>query len=226
LLIVAADSFCEAVQPLAEWRTATGQQAAVVPLSEAGSTPSEVRTFIRNAWSTWPVSPEYVLLFCNPTQLQGYSYDNDCYYGDMAGDWRMEIPVGRLPAWDVSEAQLMVAKILAYERLSGWTDTAWLTRGSTTVQEGNPNNPDSFYLPDCYFVHALWQAAGYTHIDTFYSVWGHTWVDLNGALNDGRAFITYRGSASGTWSSPFDRFVPDPNWRNGYKTPILVAETD
>jgi hypothetical protein len=225
LLIVAADSFCEAVQPLAEWRTATGQQAAVVPLSEAGSTPSEVRTFIRSAWNTWPVRPEYVLLFCNPAQLEGYTHDNDCYYGDMAGDWRMEIPVGRLPAWDVSEAQLMVAKILAYERLSGWNDTAWLTRGSTTVQEGNPNNPDSFYLPDCYFVHALWQAGGYTHIDTFYSVWGHTWVHLNAALNDGRAFITYRGSASGTWYSPFDQFVPGPNWRNGYKTPILVAGT-
>ena len=223
LLIVAADSFCEAVQPLAEWRTATGQQAAVVPLSQAGSTPSEVRTFIRNAWSTWPVQPEYVLLFCNPTQLQGYSYDNDCYYGDMTGDWRMEIPVGRLPAWSVSEARLMVAKVLAYERLSGWTDTTWLTRGSTTVQEGNPSDPDSFYLPDCYFVHGLWLANGYTRTDTFYSEWGHNSTDLDSALNDGRTFITYRGSASGTWRNPFDQFLPGPNWHNGFRMPILVA---
>jgi len=225
LLVVAADSFLDAVQPLAEWRTAVGQQAAVVPLSQAGTTPSTVRTFIRNAWNFWPVRPEYVLLFCNPTQLEGYSSDNDCYYGDMTGDWRMEIPVGRLPAWSKAEARVLVAKTLAYERLTGWTDTTWLLKGSTTVQEGNPSNPDSFYLPDCYFAHSLWLANGYTRCDTFYNLRGHNSTDLNNALNEGRSFITYRGSASGHWNAPFEQFRPGTAWRNRFRTPILVAGT-
>ncbi|MBM3315664.1 hypothetical protein FJY71_07515, partial [candidate division WOR-3 bacterium] len=192
-LIIAADSFAPAAQTLADWRTATGQQAAVRTLSQTGASPTQVRTYIRNAWNTWPVKPEYVLLLCSPTQLPGYGYDNDCYYGDMTGDYLMEIPVGRIPAWNLSECRTMLAKTLAYEKLAGWSDSSWVLRGSTVIGEDNPGNPDTLYWPDCFYAHDRWTAHGYTRADSFYNLWGHTTSQLNSALNNGRSFMTYRG---------------------------------
>ncbi len=223
-LIFTPDSFVDVVRPLADWRTTTGNYALIIPLSQVEATPQQVRNFIRDAYSNWPLKPEFVLLFCNPGQLRAYNDDNDCYYGDMGGDYRMEIPVGRMPARNRREAEVMVAKVLAYERLLGFQDTGWLVKGTTTVQD-YASAPDSWYLPDCYFVHSRWQGHNYLHIDTFYSLWGHNSHDLIRVLNEGRAFITYRGYATGNWYEPFGEFYPNSNWRNGYRLPVIVAGT-
>lgn len=86
----------------------------------------------------------------------------------MTGEYQMELPVGRLPAWTRAECRVMVNKILGYERLVGWADTTWLLKGTTSVSGDNPGNPDTLYLPDCFYVHSLWRTGGYQIADTFY----------------------------------------------------------
>ena len=96
--VIVADSYVQAVRPLADWKTAKGVLAKVVPISQIGILPSQIQAYIRNAYNTWPVRPEYVLLAGSPTSIPSYGDNNDCYYGDMSGDQKMEISVGRFPA--------------------------------------------------------------------------------------------------------------------------------
>lgn len=224
-LIIAADQYVDALQPLSEWKTAKGVAAAIVPLSVTGSTPTAVRAFIRNAWNNWPLKPEFVLIAASPAQLPGYDYDNDCYYGDMSGDYLMEIPVGRFPAENMVECVTMVNRTLAYELLSDSADSAWTLKGTTIANEEDTLYPDPYYLPDCRFVHSLWQAAGYSHIDSLSNLAGHHSGHVVQALNDGRAFITYRGLAGGGWTWPFWFFWPDSSWHNHRRLPVIVSAT-
>lgn len=221
-LVIADDSFADIIQPLADWRTSTGLQAAVVPLSVAGRTPTAVRGYIQNAWATWPVKPEYVLLACHPDVLPGFNYQTDCPFGDMTGDYRMEIPVGRLPGRDRSEYQTMVAKCLAYERADPVTDTSWYLKGTTVIGE---DSPDSLYWPDSRLCHDLWRSAGYRHIDSLWNRFGDSTRHLLGRLNDGRCFITYRGVAGGYWYPSFVTFRPDSTWQNGPMMPVILSAT-
>jgi hypothetical protein len=219
-LVIAADGYIQAVQPLADWKTAKGVPAKVVPISEIGTSPSQIQAYIRNAYNTWPVRPEYVLLAGSPQSIPAYGYNNDCYYGDMGGDQKMEISVGRFPAENLRECSTMVAKTLAYERPPASGDTTWFVKGTTTVNEDNP--PDAYYQADSRLVRGWWQGAGYVQCESLSDFQGHSSSDVNAAARDGRAFITHRGQCVGYWWPPFDQVTP-ATWRNGAKLPITVS---
>jgi len=223
-LIVTADEYANAVQPLADWKTQKGMLAQVVRLSEAGSTPAEVRAWIRTAWSTWPIKPEYVLLTCSPAQLSGQSYWDDTYYGDMTGDYIMELPVGRLPAEDLRECSTMVAKTLVYERLPEVEDTLWYLKGTTVISDRDPGNPDPYYQVDSRLVRQYWRDHGYVLAESLFNLAGDSSPQVLAALHAGRAFITYRGAAGGRWDLPFYDFYPG-DWHNGARLPVVVAAT-
>jgi hypothetical protein len=218
--IIAADSYVQAVQPLADWKTAKGVLAKVVPISQIGTSPNQIQAYIRNAYNTWPVPPEYVLLAGSPTSIPSYGDDNDCYYGNMAGDQKMEISVGRFPAENLRECSTMVAKTLAYERPPAQSDTMWFLKGTTTIKEDNP--PDPLYQPDSRLVRGWWQEAGYVLCESLSDFQGHSSSDVNAAAADGRAFITHRGQCVGYWWPPFDQVTPS-TWHNGAKLPITVS---
>lgn len=223
-LIVAADEYSGAVQPLADWKTQKGMLTQVVTLSQTGSTPAQVRSWIRNAWNTWPIKPEYVLLACSPTQLNGYNYYDDTYYGDMTGDYLMELPVGRLPAEDLHECSTMVAKTLAYERFPEAQDTLWYLKGTTVISDRDPGNPDPYYQVDSRLARLCWLHSGYVRAESLSSLTGDSSPQVVAALHDGRAFITYRGAAGGIWDYPFADFYPY-NWHNGARLPVVVGAT-
>ena len=219
-LIIAADTYVGAVQPLADWKTAKGVLAKIVPISQIGTTPSEIQAYIRNAYNTWPVQPEYVLLAGGADSIPAYGYDNDCYYGDMAGDQKMEISVGRFPVENLRECQAMVAKTLAYEKPAEGGDTTWFVKGTTIVNDDDP--PDPYYQADSRLVRGWWQAAGYVKCESLSDSQGNNSADVNAAGRDGRAFITHRGQCVGYWWPPFDQVTP-ATWNNGAKLPIVIS---
>ncbi|MEO0085713.1 MAG: C25 family cysteine peptidase [candidate division WOR-3 bacterium] len=221
-LIIAADQFVGAVQPLAAWKTKKGVLAKVVPKSEAGSTSAQIQAYIRNAYSNWPVRPEYVLLVGAPSLIPAYGNVNDCYYGDMGGTSLMEISVGRFSVSTARECSLLVNKTLAYERPSPAGDTTWFVRGTTVVREDSPADP--YYQPDSRFVRKFWENSGFALCESLCSLWGHNSSHVNSAAADGRSFITYRGQGTGSWWPPFNTIAPS-SWNNGAKLPIVVAGT-
>lgn len=222
-LIISHPAYVPIVQPLAEWKTEKGVKAKVVSVSEIGSTPSQIQTYIRNAYNNWPIKPEFVLLVGSPSQIPSYGGTTDCYYGDMSGDYKMEISVGRFFAMNARECSTMVAKVLAYEKPNLQTiDTLYYLKGTTVVNEDQP--PDPYYQPDSRLVRSYWQNAGYVLTESLLDNAGHNTGHVNAAGIDGRMFITYRGQGVYDWWSPFNGVDPS-SWNNGAKLPIVVSGT-
>ncbi len=234
-LIIAPDStYYYAVRPLAQWKQKKGMPTKIVTLGEIGVTGtniSGIKSYIVNACTShlWNSHPEFVLLVGSTSYISSNgsnSYDD--YYADINGDDKMEIAVGRIPAASVLTCSTAVAKILYYERTPYVTDPNWFTKGLGMVNEDGASQPDTVYWNDVRFIYGLWRNyGGYTHIDSFSRLRGNTATDVYNAINDGRAYIIYRGEAVQHWGTlsgdPFT-IVPN-NCTNGQKLPVVISAT-
>jgi len=223
-LVISHDNFVNAVKPLIEWKTKKGVLAKCVPLSVTGNTPTQIKSYIQNAYNTWMPRPEFILLVGSPDLLpaysSGYNY-YDGYYADMSGDYEMELCIGRFHCATLAQCSLMVAKSIGYEKSETMHDSAWFSKGTTIVGEDAP--PDPYYQADTRYIRNFWQRAFYTQIDSFISTQGHNATDVINAINDGRTFVVYRGQSVSYWWGQFD---VDPDLtNNGYKLPIVVSGT-
>ncbi|MCX7785536.1 MAG: C25 family cysteine peptidase [candidate division WOR-3 bacterium] len=227
-LIITHDNFYNAILPLAQWKHKKGVPTKVVTLSEIGATPtaiSTIKNYIVNAYNTWNPRPEYVLLVGAPNFIYSENNAYDDYYGNMTGDYLMELPVGRFSCTNVSECSLMVTKTLGYERSPYLTDSLWFRKGTTIVREDNDGGTsDSIYWADVRYCAGLMSNAGYIQIDSFSKNRGHSYIDVESAINDGRTYVLFRGQSVGsTWWSPFG--VTPSSLVNGFKLPVIISAT-
>ena len=231
-LIITHDSYYDALQPLIQWKTQKGISTKVVRISDIGSDSTQIRNFIVNAYNTWQIQPEYLLLVGNDDQIpfprmleHSYICHSDNYYTDVVGDFRNDIIPGRLWVFDTLDAKTVVAKILGYERDPDMLYSLWFKKGVTIVcEDPYPPYSDSVYWADARYAHSLMNNAGFAHIDSLAKSTGHDSTDVVNAINDGRSFILYRGLGSGTWDSPFN-FHSTANMQNGFKLPIVISAT-
>jgi hypothetical protein len=229
-LVITTDVLYQSILPLAEWKQATGLSTKVVRLSEIGSDTTSIKNYIRNAYSTWPVPPEYVLLVGSPANLparrytvQGSgSYYSDNIYGDMVGDFEAELPVGRFPARSAAQLDVMVAKTLAYERTPDLTDSLWMRRITTVVREGGDAD-DTIYWNNIRRAASQAGAAGFVRCDSLSYNRGHTASHVVTSVNAGAGMVLYRGTAGGNWYQPFN--VDPAQTVNGKKLPIVLSIT-
>lgn len=226
-LIICPDNFVSALQPLANWKTKKGVKAMIVPLSVTGSSSSQIKTYILNAYNNWPIRPEYILLAGAGSVLPS-SGTSDDYYADMSGNYRIELSVGRFPATTVDQIQNIVNKTIKYERTPFIEDTLWYLKGTTIVREdysGYPatSYPDTYYWQNARYCFTLWLNNGFIYVDSFSRNRGHTSTDVINAITNGRTFIVFRGQSVTNWWSPF---ATEPeNTNNGYKLPVIVSGT-
>jgi len=224
-LIITHDNFVQAIQPLAQWKTKKGMLAKVVPLSVTGSSATQIRTYIQNAYNTWPIRPEYVLVVgapnLLPVSLSTPPFDGtDDAYGDMSGGYQVEIPVGRFFCGNLAACSTLVTKSLTYEKTpyaSG--DSTWMQRGTTIIREDAP--PDEYYQADCRYVRGLWSGAGFVQTESLISP-ADSSTEVRNAINAGRGFVLYRGRAVYHWWTPFDRVWPY-TLTNGSRLPVVVS---
>jgi hypothetical protein len=213
-LVITADALYGSIQPLAQWKQATGLPTMVVRLSQIGTDTLAIKNYIINAYNSWPIKPEYVLLVGSPSLLpariyqnSGNPYSTDNVYADMGGTVEAELAVGRLPAASEAQLDVMVAKTLKYEYDPDLTDSVWMRRLTTVIREtGDPD--DSVYWSDVRNAAFRAQAAGFVGCDSFSSFRGNTSTDVQRSLNQGAGFLLYRGSANSTWYPPFDSLKP------------------
>ncbi|HMO65658.1 MAG TPA: C25 family cysteine peptidase, partial [Verrucomicrobiota bacterium] len=140
-VIIAHPSLLEAVAPLAAYREAGGLSVKVVSLTDIANefghgvaTPQAIQRFLRTAWERWSTRPAYALLVGDgswdyrnllgkddnlvPPRLVGTQfglYSSDSIYGDVDGDGRRDIAVGRVPATTPQQVADFIAKLRAYE---------------------------------------------------------------------------------------------------------------
>ena len=224
-LIITHDSYYDQILPLAQWKHKKGMRTKVVRLSETGSSSTEIRNYIVNAYNTWQVRPDFLLLVGAPNYvpmpLIG-STRTDNYYTNMDGDVYNEILSGRLTVHNTTEAQTVVAKILKYERAPDTVDSLWFRKACLIVnQDGDAD--DTLYWNDTRYVAGYLVSNGYVQIDTLCDAYGHTATDVINQTNAGRGFALYRGSGTNNWFTPFA--VNADNLANGNKLPIVVSAT-
>lgn len=229
-LIITTDALAGAIQPLAEWKHFSGMKCKVVTLSQIGGTDTTaIKNYIRNAYNNWPIRPEYVLLVGSPSALpsryyiwirshnQRITYYTDNFYGDINGDLFIDIPVGRFPAKSARQCSVMVAKTLAYERYPELTDSLWLRKVTTIVNEGGDSD-DTIYWNDVRIL-----ARNFLSCDSLSRLRGDTATDVVNSVTNGTGMVMYRGTGVGNWREPFD--VNPALTNNGKKLPVVLSIT-
>jgi hypothetical protein len=225
-LIITHDDFYDAIQPLAQWKHNKGLKTKVVKLSEIGSSSSQIKTYVDNAYNTWDITPEFLLLVGGPNYVPlptvgGVYTDN--YYTNMDGDIYNEILPGRLTVRTVNETETVVNKMLSYEKTPDLSDSLWFINACLIVREDYDSYDDSIYWDDAKYARSLMQSYGYNQIDTLSLIAGNNSSNVIQAVNNGRAFVLYRGQGVNNWWSPFD-VNPDAT-SNNTKLPIVLSIT-
>lgn len=129
MLIVCADKYLEAVQPLVEWKNISGRPTTIVGVSNTGG---DLKTYIQKYYEEHP-ELVFLLIVGEHVDIPPYSMSggkSDNYFGMLEGDDNYEeVLVGRLPVNSMSDAVNQVNKIIYYERDIDETAT-WLTKAS------------------------------------------------------------------------------------------------
>lgn len=231
-LIITADEFNQTIGNLAEWKYMKGISTEVVKLSEidpSGSPSSEqIRDYISNLYYSWGGDPKYVLLVGDVSRIPHWTVNyttSDNPYGDMEGDCKAEISVGRFAVSTIEACETMVAKNLAYERTPGLQGLAWLQKATLVMREDQQNNEP--YYATMEYLNTLFTNYGYNTVDYLiaynYGGGSDKW-DVIDAIDEGRSFVVYRGSANPqTWLSPMD--VHETELDNGWQLPIVISGT-
>lgn len=225
-LVVTPDTFYDAIQPLVEWKHRMGYKTKVVKLSQIGSTTSDIRSYVSDAYANWEMKPEYLLLVGAANYIPFYYYYDcysDNYYTNMDADIYNEILSGRLNIQSVYEAQTAVNKMLMYEKTPDLTDPLWFINACLIVNEENSTYYDSIYWSDARHAKAYMLASGYNTVDTLSRLLGNNASTVVNRVNQGRAFVMYRGNATNNWYTPFGVY-PDQT-ENGNKLPIVLSLT-
>jgi hypothetical protein len=235
-LIITHDNFYDAILPLAQWKHRQGLRTKVVKLSEIGSTTGQIHNYVANAYDNWQIRPEFILFVGAPNYLPFYLYGSgwdqcysDNYYTNMDADIYNEILSGRLTVHSTTEAQTVVNKILLYEKTPDLSDSLWFINACLIVNEDYytypppPYGDDSIYWSDIRHAKSLMLAHGYNTIDTLSELLGNNSTTVINRVNQGRAFVLYRGVGTNNWDYPF---AVEPNQTaNGAKLPIVLSCT-
>lgn len=232
-LIIADPDYAEVLIPLADWKTQKGYKAKIVTTAETGTDSTEIRAFLINAYNTWDIQPEYLLLVGNNWQIpfprlvyNTVGVNTDAYYGNVTDDFHNDIIPGRFWAYDTFDVKTLVSKILGYEKTPYLDDPLWFRKGVTIANEYEPGMPSSaaVYWADARYAHLLMNSAGFVHIDSFSYDYGHNHLDVMNAWDEGRSYILYRGNGFVIWEFPFMEINVNM-LNNGFMLPVIISAT-
>jgi hypothetical protein len=204
-LIIAHDDFAAGLSAFVELKEQDGFQVTVTPLSDI-SPPSTtgIQAYIRNAYDTWPVPPEFVLLVGDDDFIPAFQGTEsgsvtDLYYAQMnPEDYLMDLSVARLTVRTTTQLSDVIDKITYYEANPPpepeWTMHAvfMASYDNYEISEGTHNYVIENYLePYGITCHKVYERLG-----------GDT-QDISDNLNDGRRIANYSGHGSqGGWAGP------------------------
>lgn len=118
----------------ADWKREKGFRVVMASLSETGSSVSQIKNFIQNAYDYWEHPPEFILLagtanssssFHIPIQSQSSGYGDQYYVLLEGNDIVADAYIGRFGYQNLTELQTIVSKVLNYEKNPYMADTDW-----------------------------------------------------------------------------------------------------
>jgi len=212
MLIIAKDIFRDTLQTFANWKHRKGYYVHIAPTSEIapGGNPnqSQIYNYIDDAYDTWSVPPEYVMIVgdkdnTSVTGVPDYpysSYSSDHSYSEVEGtDYLPDLFIARFSVDNASQLAIGLAKDMAYET-DPIDDPEHWRRGLSVAGNVYATTPRLTVL----WVRSLLLEYGFTDVDTsFVSSSGQVDPYLLGYFNEGPCLVSYRGWAgSSGWYAP------------------------
>jgi len=209
MLIIVADAFEAAIDPLAEWKTLKGYHVTVATTSETGSSTSAIKNYIENAYDTWSVPPTWVLLVGDTNTIptwtgSGCGTETDLNYVALSGgDYLPELAIGRFPGRSTTDVAAMVTKTLEFEQMILIDNGAYMNRAGWIASS------DMSALAERTHNHCIdnwFDPAGMESIKIYERLGGST-SDITTMVNRGAVITVYSGHGydNGWACVPFDQ---------------------
>ncbi len=235
VLVITPSSFVDSLGRWLEWKNLRGVSTVVATLEETGTSFSSIHAFIQNAYNTWDVPPEYVVLVGDESWIPpvivydslgcGGYFPIDNPYAQLDGeDYLADVMLGRISVRNLNELRRVLHKILVYERTPD-TTSPWLTQA--VLFSGDIFERDSMYSMAKDSTRMVLETLGFTQIDAFYLTDSGPMYSSSHVLNalaEGRGFLNYRGNAFGELFPPWDT-VDASHALTGQHFPIVVIPT-
>jgi hypothetical protein len=228
ILIITYDNFHAQVQPLADWKHKMGYETHLVDKSAVGTTTTQIRNYISDAYHNWANPPEYVILVGDAAQIPTYTDGvggciTDHKYATVDGsDYFADLAIARISVQTQAEATHVIAKTLNYRKNPYVAQTGWFRRGMTISS--------SQYVDDYNALRCgrfMVDYGGFTYFDSLWQSRGtNTVANVTSRLNDGRSWIAYFGHGSETsWASTNPSFTNAhiDALSNGERLPAILS---
>ncbi len=227
-LIITPDSYVEALEPLAEWKTRKGMQARIVPTSETGYSVQQIRQYVIDAVETWDPAPEFVLIGGDMNAIAMASeggYNTDTSYANLDDDLFVELIPGRFPASSETQMRTMVAKTLQYERTPVLDDPYYYRSAALLIYEDYDDDDICSYWGDATWARSLMERAGFTDVEIMsYRTTPNIYYEFEDLLNAGLGWAAHHGVVGGNCEWPSYGVDPE-SLSNGPMLPIMVGYT-
>ncbi|MCF7858646.1 MAG: T9SS type A sorting domain-containing protein [Candidatus Cloacimonetes bacterium] len=206
-LFIAPDNAAAVLQPLLRWKEKLGFNTKLALLSETGSTADEIKAYLQDAYDSWDIPPEFVVLVgdvsgnyqCPAFYVEGYLSPwnvTDHNYTLLAGDdYFPDILLGRISVQSQSELQTIISKIINYEQ-NPFTEIQWQNRALMVgfVQDWNGYSQRETLME----IRNKLLNFEYSVVDTFIAPWQQGQTQLASSISAGESFVCYRGTGSPT----------------------------
>jgi len=221
------------LEPLIDWRHKQGYVVNVVSTGETGTSTTNIKNYILNAYNNWENPPEHICfigdangsIYVSTYTVYGGSGwstaqgEGDFPYSLLEGDDLLpEVSLGRISIRSTTELITAINKIIGYEKNYA-SDIDWL---NAIALVGDPNDSGiSTVITNQYIEQIVEIHGGMTDIRTKYSG-GNDYDDwMRNQINDGVAYLNYRGfyGFSGFTSNDVSQL------NNGYKLPFIATLT-
>ncbi len=211
---------------LVTYHTNQGYTVELKDVSEIGSSANAIKDYIESLYESNEL--DYVLLVGDisviPQKERAYSkYDSDSWYSWLDGnDCVGDIGLGRLPASDKSELDMMISKTLNFHN---FVERGEWRRKSILIahRENYPNKytacSETIYKHD--------YKLDVPKLDRKYGGESARNSDVTEAINEGRIVVNYRGHGSKTawtgWCGSSYSKTHVSDLKNGKKTPVVFS---
>jgi hypothetical protein len=209
------------LQYLVDWKHEKGFDVVVANTSETGSSRTQIKNYIQDAYDSWENPPEYVCFVGDtgdiPTWTEswsGYGGEGDHPYGQLEGnDILVDVHLGRISYNTITVLQTIINKTIKYEKNPCEGDDGWYERA---VLVGDPSSSGQTTITTNKFVKEVIEDhnPNFSFIEIYSGSFNS---QMNSALTNGSSYFNYRGY----WG------VSSFNWsaNNGCMTPFAVVIT-
>lgn len=194
MLIICYDDFMEEMSDFVAWKIQRGIPTELVPVSEAGSTPGEIKSYILNYYNSHNLC--YVLFVGDAAQIPTFSRDQDSdpIYSQLSGsDSYPDIFVGRFSAENIAHVATQVQRTIDYERYpnpaGSWYDKGFVIGSTTGPFPEHHGEYDYTHMTK--IAHKLLDHT-FTQVDSAYDPWCTMEMAID-FINEGRSILFYTG---------------------------------